>query len=290
MKLLVSLLSNKPEQVEQFLLINSGVFQSSRHQVDLLINWNGLEEYPPANVSDYYYDSFDKVTHTRTCDVYDKDGVPHWNEARLSTVLERDFDYVWILDDDVRPLYHVDRLLDLIESHPNNIGHLMLRGKEAKPKSFADNTELIEKYNIGLEELSIQKVNRYSDRVGGNQCGQILSREYFLNNYEEIMKYNNHGEDCWRTLIALMQDNCYVSSTYVGLCEYNPKQYPRDLRTRAALEVSKISPVPIFVSQASNWRPIYPSKLAKNYEEVLPNIYVLSKEYPPLGIKEILNK
>lgn len=247
MKILISMISNRPDQVQRFLQMNNHQIKSSKHDISLLVNFNNLEELPKLETY--------SVPHTfRLVDpLKDSDGKYHWNTTRLSNTLDEfEFDYIHLLDDDVYFKFNMDYIYDnLEEKHDfvavtaNNIDDVY----NSVYEYMKDRKE--PKKPVQYRKVEGKIINNLKITAGGH----ILSRKFLENNYDRIVSYDDFNEDTWRSYIALKYGNCYYTKNRLALYNYDAKNYNPEQRYISLNRFIELE-IPVWVNDFNSIEPL----------------------------------
>ena len=270
-KLVIAIVSCYPDKIKSYLESNYDKLKSDKYDVVIAINWNNVDEIPNAKYKDL------KVENYRTVDIYpnypDK-SVSNWNIARFTNIDKMDFDYVILQDDDILYKTHIDLLIDEVINKEVD-GLVLLQGRSLRPYRTYDVNHEIDKLN---DKYTIRKRNHSTPTYAGNQGGQLLSRQFLLDNYKTMMEYNGHGEDCARSGIAFSQNKFYATSGNVLLGYYDFRGYSKELQVSSAYDVSKLGLFPVMIKWNTEWYPISPDYNLDELVQVKGNLYATDED------------
>lgn len=271
-KLLVTILSCKPNTVVTYFDNNYEYYKSNKYSIEFLINWNNVEEVPNFEYKDLI------IHNRRTLDVfpnYPDKNISNWNKSRFTNTLDFDYDYLLLQDDDVRHnSSSIDYLIDEAELVGMD-GLTVLLARDLRPyKTYNIEEELS---NLSRTYKIKHKNKKFTGRYSGSQGGHLLHLDFIRNNYDKLTKYNGHGEDCYRQSVAMKEGKFYYTQGKVTMMYYDYKGYSKELQLKSAIDAAKVIDLPVYfrISPSVCWYPMFDNDLLlSDYIEVSDNLYI----------------
>lgn len=271
-KLLITIISCYQDKVQTYLENNYEYYKSKKYSIEFLINWNNVEEVPKFEYKDLI------IHNRRTLDVfpnYPDKTESNWNKSRFTNTLDFDYDYLLLQDDDViHNSSSIDNLIDEAELVGMD-GLTVLLARDLRPyKTYNIEEEL---NNLSKTYKIKHKSKKFTGRYSGSQGGHLISRDFLNNNYDKLIKYNGHGEDCYRQSIAMLENKFYYTQGKVTIMYYDYKGYSKELQFKSAIDAAKVIDLPVYfrISPSVCWYPIFKNDLlSSDYIEVSDNLYV----------------
>lgn len=246
MKILISMISNNPDNVKKFLQKNNYFIKSSKHDISIRVNFNGIPELPSLEL---YKLNIELVMVPPLID----NGEYRWNTTRLEGISEKlEFDYIHLLDDDVVFKCNLDYLYDSLDPEVHKFVQVT---SERLSDVYNDSTGILNSKKPIKSVVKLRKVDKITTILKLTAGGHIMSRDYFFKHYEAIKSYDVFNEDTWRCYIALLNKCCYVTKNRLAFSEYNSLQYNPEQRYISLARFLELN-IPVYVNDFNSIEPL----------------------------------
>lgn len=246
MKILIAMISNNPDNVQKFLQKNNYLIKSSKHDISIRVNFNGIDELPRLEL-------YKLNVETVMVPPLVSNGEYRWNTTRLEGITESlDFDYIHLLDDDVVFMYNMDFLYDNLDP---SIHKFVQVTSERLGDVYGESNDRINNKRRITKPTKFKKMDKITTVLKLTAGGHLLERDYLFSHYDEIKSYDLFNEDTWRCYLALKYNSCYATKARLSFSEYNSSQYSPDKRYESLVRFLELG-VPVWVNNFNSIEPL----------------------------------
>lgn len=269
------MISNKPNNVQKFFDNNHSMIEKSSHNITILVNFNNIETIP-TDLNSYGLNTMYELIPGLI-----RDGKYYWNESRFRNQELVDYDYIHLVDDDVKFLMdNIDQLYDVVSKELP--GFVQVTTHRVKSIDLYDSLDIYKFKHIHNKLVKGTSISSVFKITAG---GHMLSRKFVDDHLDELLKFNVFNEDTYRCYVALKYDELYRTKFYTGLSEYNSKSYNSYEKLESLLRFIELG-IPVSVGFTNSITPLVtiPDTLDK-VDDLVYSEKKSDSKYPSLIIK-----
>ena len=280
-KILISMISNKPDVVQRWFSLNSSVIFSYNtrmkdSKIEVMINWNNLDKIPTINHNGI-------TVHEFLVDPLIRNGEYHWNTTRFKNVEKVEFDYLHMIDDDTAfSIYNAEQLYGPILEE--NVEFVKVTSDKLVLTDYDDMTLPRKVLNSPVKLKLRRSISNLHKLLSG---GHIMSKDFIAKYIGVLTDYDEFNDDTYRCWVAMKYSKCYHTSRRTFYYTYLSSNYNPEDRVKSVNRFNELG-INVKVNLYGSVSPVVENYELDGYTNVVKNVYKKKGQPDSYVVKRLL--